>query len=326
MLRYRLSSTDDPEERLEDAALWKGLHDVFGDEAALYLDPPANREAATTADKVAETIRSIASDDEDDVATLLLQRAERLQHLERLPVHVLGEDDVLLGRQRTDEYQWPTKRLCAPHLRYWTDPAFLAAADRFFEVHDFRGAIETTRALHAQGKGAFLKSTRTKHWIGRVPVGTDPLDVMEDMAYSFADLEDCIMVQELVPMEYEMRFAVMDRQVVSGSSAAYWMTPLDHELAKQHVTRTPSSRDLEWNPDLIATLRSFAEDVARTLESPDCILDVCWSNGRPVAIELNAMTIGAFGLYGMNVHDIARGVRDILLPRHQAGVSAAMRL
>ena len=324
MLRYRLSTTDDPEERLEDAALWKGLHDVFGDEVSLYADPP-RRAPAPEDDRIAETLKSIVSDDEDDLSTLLLQRAERLQHPELSPLHVLAENDILLGRQRRDEHRWPTKRLCAPFLPYWEDHAFIAAADRFFEVHDFRGAIDTARALHAQGKGAFLKSTRTKHWIGRVPVGLDPMEVMEDMAYSFADLENCLMVQELVPMEYEMRFAVMDRQIVSGAPVAYWMTPLDHELAKEHVARTPSSRELEWNPGMIARLRSFAEAVAKTLESPDCILDVCWSNGRPIAIELNAMAVGAFGLYGMNVHDIARGVRDILLPRHQAGVSAAMR-
>lgn len=28
---YRLCNTDDPEERLEDAAMWKALHDVHGD-------------------------------------------------------------------------------------------------------------------------------------------------------------------------------------------------------------------------------------------------------------------------------------------------------
>lgn len=39
---YRLCQTDDPEERLEDAAMWKALHDEFGDQITLIGDDDPN--------------------------------------------------------------------------------------------------------------------------------------------------------------------------------------------------------------------------------------------------------------------------------------------
>lgn len=289
-LRYRLTDTADPEERLEDAAMWKALNDVLGNEVSLYDDSDRGERSAPGSDPSA-----------------------------------LRPDDILVGRSRRHE-AWPTPELTASFLPYWTDTGFLAAAGRFFELHDFEGAMRACESLHAAGKGAFLKSIRTKHWVQRVPLGDDPREVVGEMAYSFIDKPPCLMVQELVAMEYEMRFAVMDRSLVSSSPVAAWLTPLDTHRVHDHVARTPGSKELEHSPEIVAALTDFATRTAASLESPDCILDCCLVDGRPVAIELNALSIGAFGLYAMDVHALARGVRDRLLPRYRAGAQSRISL
>lgn len=45
---YRLTDTPDPEERLEDAAMWKAMHDEYGDEITLLGDNEAPEEGGTT--------------------------------------------------------------------------------------------------------------------------------------------------------------------------------------------------------------------------------------------------------------------------------------
>lgn len=284
MLRYRLTRTTDPEERLEDAALWKALHDTFGDGVSLYEDPERQRDP--------------------------------LVRVDTSPVHVLGPADLLLGRQRRDERAWPTPKLTTQYISYWEDPVFTEAARRGFSLHDFYGAVAAARRLHAEGKGAFVKSTLTKHYTQAIPPGLDPMEAIGDMAYSLIDRGECVMVQELVPMEFETRFLVLDRQVVSWSPVATWLTPLDTRDVAGKVARTPSSRELTNDPGAVEAMTEFASGLAARLEAPDCVLDVCLSGGEPMAIELNAPWIGGFGLYAIDVRAIAEGVRDILLPRH----------
>ena len=288
MLRYRLSNTVDPEERIEDAALWKALKDVFAEEIEIYMQAPKDQAKAPLPHKIAAVVDDLAKDG-DEVA---LSAQDYMDNAKPAPHYVLNEGDILLGRQLKNEYRWPTTRLTADHIPYWHDPAFLEASGRFFELHDLNDAIETVRVLHQEGKGGFLKSIKTKHWLTKVPIGLDPMDAIGDMVYSFIDAGKCLMVQELVPMEYEMRFAIMDRRIVTYSPVAYWMTPLNSRQIDEYVIRTPTSHDLEWNPDINVTLRKFAGDLALDLVEPDCILDVCLSGTTPIAIELNPLKIG----------------------------------
>jgi len=236
VITFRLTENLDPEERLEEAALWKAMHDEYGDE-----------------------------------------------------IHaVTGDAEAVFGRLRKRE---------GKSIRYWDDPAFLAHCGRSFKVCRFEEVRAEVNRLHAAGMGAFLKSTRDKHWIERVPVGADVQEIVGEMAYSFIDGGPCIMVQELCSLSNEHRFFVIGREVVTHSRNSPELTPLDYEEARNLA------------PGAFMVL---AREVANTMREPNAVVDFAYINGAPGVVEFNPMHLGSVGLFACDVRALARASRAML--------------
>lgn len=264
-LFYRLSGVTDPEERLEDACMWKALHDEYGEDIALL-------------------------DDKDEP-----------------PKH-----SIVWGRAKVNWRDQQNIGKAKPFLDYWNDDAFLRNAGRSFCLTDFDGAKREVERLHGVGKGAFLKSTQSKHFILKIPVGEGFDEAMGAMAFSFIDRPPCLMVQELVEMRFERRYVVIGQRVVTSSPVAVHLTPLDTHWAREASFRTPASTEASTESGQIMAMDRFAARMACELAEPHCCLDIAVVNGSPVIIELNPMHIGQFGLFACDVRKIASASRDLI--------------
>lgn len=277
-LYYRLSETSDPEERLEDAALYKALHDEFGDGLTLV---PGDQSAP--------------------------------------PV------GLFLGRGKKNEHGGNV--LARSGLRYWEDPAFRDALNREFIVTDLKGALAGVIDLHARGKGAFVKSTKDKHFVQRIDVGEQFAKKIGSMAYSFMDIPDCLIVQEAVEMTYERRFLVMNGRIVTQSPVAWHLTPMSRGAILQREGfniedlhyKTPGVRDATFDPDLTKRMTAHAQRIADASETPHLCIDLAvlggnLRNGQIEVIEFNPMQPGAVGLYACDPVAIASAVADVMSP------------
>lgn len=261
---FQLSSNPDPEERLEEAALWKAMHDEYA---------------------------------EDIVAI-----PERGKGDEKLPT---------FGRPLLYGYRGGPSPV-SNRLDYWDDPAFLAHAGRRFETCSWDKASDAVAALHADGLSAFVKSTRSKHAIFRVPVGTDLKEEVGDMAYSFIDGGPLLMVQEECEMSYEHRFFCIGREIVTDSPVQWALTPLDFPLPPGTAFETPRLRFPEAQPEIVEALREVAREIATSMREEHASIDCALINGRPGVVELNPMRLGQLGLYAADVRALARASRKLL--------------
>lgn len=261
---FRLSDNPDPEERLEEAALWKAMHDHYGP----------------------ERITPLLSGDEAPA------------------------DWILFGRQK-GSFQTGQEPV-SDRVPYWEDPAFLRRCGRRFSVVGYEDLPEAVARIHGAGKGAFLKSTRLKHWKKVVPVGSDLDELMGDMAYSFMDGGPSLMVQELVDMTYERRFFVIGRKIVTSSPVMNALTPLDWPLPRGASYATPVSSKMEELPLLVSKQHSLAHEVAQVMRPEHAVLDVAIVAGDPVLIEMNPMVLGQAGLFAGSVRDLAAASEDLI--------------
>jgi hypothetical protein len=247
---FRFCRTTDPEERLEEAALWKALHDLLED---------------------------------------------RIEPLEPGAVGMFGVP--VIGRPHITER--------GDELRYWTDPAFLASCGRAFHVCSFEDLPAVVELIHGIGRGAFVKSTKAKHAIVRIPVGMKVEEAFGDMAYSFIDGGPELMVQELCEVRYEHRFFVVDRRIVTHTPNAAHLTPLDHVQCFSFETPADHEPSLFYAGGF---LQGVAEQIARKMRTPDAVIDCAIINGRPAAVELNPMILGGVGLFACDVRRLALAV------------------
>lgn len=234
---FRLTDNLDPEERLEEAALWKAMHDEYGD----MVKPITGNVAAT----FGRTIRA--------------QPGLRLE--------------------------------------YWSDPAFLSQCQRRFSVVPFDQLELAVGELHEDGLGAFIKSTRDKHAIFRVPVGRDLRDEMDAMVYSFIDGGPELMVQELCEIADEHRFFCIAREIVTFSRNSPELTPLDFPSRQSDLSKA------------LLPLCAVAQQIAATMQMPDAVIDVAYINGVPGAVELNPFWLGQVGLFACDVRALAEAAR-----------------
>jgi len=281
-LYYRLSETTDPEERLEDAALYKALHDVYG--GGLTLVP-------------------------NDAPS--------------------PEDGLFLGRGKKSEYN--SKNLLGePGMPYWEDPAFQGGINRSFIVTDLNGAQMEVERLHAEGKDAFLKSTRQKHFVRRIDQDQSFSEGMNGMEFSFMDRENCLMVQEAVEMKYERRFLVMNGKVVTHSPVAWHLTPMSRSSIKDETGlstedlhyATPRDHTARFSPTATARMLAVAQSVADASDNPHLCIDLAIigddiENDPIEVIEFNPMQPGAVGLYACDPSKIAEAVWDAMDPELQ---------
>ena len=263
-LAYRLTGIQDPEERLEEAALFKAMCDYYGRDAVLAFTeaPPSDRD---------------------------------------LPV---------FGRNPP-----PYVRSCNPvsaKLDYWEDDAFLRNAGRAFHVGTFAEARETCQSLQACGKSVFLKSARQKHFKLCLGPNDDFMADMADMAFSFMDGQ-LLLVQEFVKMEYEHRFFVIDRRVVTSSPNMQALTPLDFPLPAGTVYRTPSSPDPEVRPDVVRSLENLAARIAEDMDYPHACVDIAMIAGKPGVVEFNPMQLGHLGLFACDVQALAAASESLVM-------------
>lgn len=246
MLFFRLTDNADPEERFEEAALWKAMHDEYGDEITVL--PDASKPSVCFG-RMGSKVRNHVSDD----------------------------------------------------LPYWNDPAFLRHTQRRFVVVAWDGLRKAVDKLHADGLGAFIKSTRSKHCIIRVPVGTRLDDAMGAMAYSFMDGGPDLMVQQLIVPTYERRFFCIGREIVTESPIDPLLTPIDFPSPSQPLA-------------VVSALNRIAEEIAGTMQTPHASIDCALIDGKPGVIELNPMILGNLGLYACDVRALARASRALVKP------------
>lgn len=263
-LSFRLTSNPDPEERLEEAALWKAMHDEYGDSIEAL---PEGSKGSAGAPTFGRPLRQPSGGGLNPVSN---------------------------------------------RLDYWKDPAFLDHAVRSFAVCPFEEAEGAVRALHDRGLAAFVKSTRSKHAIFRVPVGSSFASVIGDMAYSFMDGGPGLMVQEECRIEYEHRFFCIGREIVADSPVQSSLTPIDFPLPGGTVYRRPDSTEPETRPEVTDNLRNLAERIAAEMACPHASVDCAYVNGRPGAVEFNPMRLGQLGLYAADVRALAKASRKLL--------------
>lgn len=118
------------------------------------------------------------------------------------------------------------------------------------------------------------------------------------------------MVQEFATFEFERRYIVMGRQIITSSPIAWHLTPISPEARTRHY-RTP--RDTEGRADdaLTEQMDKFAEECASNLAAPSTCLDIALINGAPGIVELNPLHLGNVGLYACDVHKIAVAIRTL---------------
>lgn len=252
---FRLTDGVDPEERLEEAALWKAMYDAFG--GAIAVAAP------------------------DDAALSALKA---------------------YGRTRRSDY--------TPPLAYWNDPAFLKESRRAFRLCAMEDVAQVVGEMRARGLGAFIKSTKDKHAIFRVPVGSDPREVIGDFAYSFIDGGPMLMVQDLCEITYEWRFFCVGRRIVTHSPNAAHLTPLDF-MRTGGAYRTPADKAPSAPIGTLAgRLLPVAERIAAAMLTEDAVIDCALINGEPGCVELNPLIVGGVGLFACDVRRLAVAVRD----------------
>jgi hypothetical protein len=237
-LTFRLTDNVDPEERIEEAALWKAMHDEYGEEIA----------------------------------------------------PVTGDVPATFGRLRRNESE--------EIFDYWNDPAFLLRANRSFVTVSIDGVDAAVATLHAVGVDAFIKSTRMKHAIFRVPVGRSWSSVCGEMIYSFIDGGPELMVQEFCQIDDEHRFFCIDRKLVTVSRNSPELTPLDYPM-----------KSIVVGDDRLRELTRVAATIAREMRTPHAVIDVAFINGRAGAVELNPMRLGMVGLFASDVRALAKASR-----------------
>jgi hypothetical protein len=261
---FRLTDSVDPEERLEEACLFKAMSDHYGPDAVFAFK-----------DRLCP-----------DPDLPVFGR--------NLPSHMRSANPV------------PSR------LDYWNDPAFLRHANRDFHVAAFEDASNIAESMLAVSKGVFVKSTRQKHFTMTLSPGENFREKMGDMAYSFIDGPP-LMVQQLATVEYEYRFFVIDRRVVTSSPNMTALTPLDFPLPPSCVFRTPTSSSSDRLPDLVAEFTSLAQSVAEEMEYPHACIDIALINGRPGVIEFNPMQLGHLGLFACDVRALAAASETLVL-------------
>lgn len=274
---FRLTDNTDPEERLEEAALWKAMKDHYGDRISAV--PPG-------------------SDGGDDWIMF-----------GRIP-HLASGREPVPGR-----------------LDYWDDPAFLENCGREFRVVTWEDLREAVRDLHSRGIGAFIKSTRSKHYVARIPVGADIDEEIGDMAFSFMDGGPSLMVQALAEVAWEYRFFVMGREIITESPVMVDLTPLDHREMDGHLFETPTTRSFVLDQRLVEAFRGLAEKIAAGMLPDHAVIDLALIDGRPAIIEMNPMRLGQVGLFASDVRALAAGserlIRDFVPEKRPAFVVRA---
>lgn len=231
------------------------------------------------------------------------------------------EDGLHLGRRKSRE------KTLAQYLPYWEDPGFLSGVSRRFTTADFTEAEELIKQIHAEGKDAVVKAREMKLMVKRVPRGQTLFENIADLAYTFIDNPESLMVQEFVTMRHEHRFVVIGGEIVAHSPVLITLTPQDRidgielsdgsrvfgeEVGDLHFETPSSEKPPIHDPELTRRMIAHVEAMVEKSRHPDSVVDVCeLEDGRIEAIEFNPMVPGGFGLYACDPVAIARACEDL---------------
>lgn len=240
------------------------------------------------------------------LAELLADRLEILDDIPNDATHVFGRTPANWWLQRsTLVYPAPEHQ----KVDYYRWRGFLDHAGRPVTLHDFDGAKARVAELHASGKDAFVKATREKYYTGIVPAGTALTRHLGDLAYSFMDTPNCLIVQPRVRMIREYRIFVVDGQAVTGAGNVTSHTP-DDNIAHFNplVSDRPAEDICDHDEELVQAYLAFAAMVIPKLPVSSLVLDVAMIEGAPAVVEINPLHLGQVGLFGCDVRRLAHAV------------------
>lgn len=265
---FRLSDNRDPEERLEEACLWKSFYDEFGSDIELI-----------------DTNSSV------------------------------DDDSILIGRSKSKEFDLIQTDF-GMRTDYWNFDIFKEYSNREHRVVDWSEAMNMAKSSCSSKNGIFLKSIlKQKHFTCAIPAGDSIYERVGDMAYSFIDKGDCLLVQELKNMEFERRFFVVDRQIVTHSPVAFHITPLDRihnsEIEHSHFD-TPGSRSFNVDKKLTSRFLDTAKDIAQNMSDSHATFDLCLIDDKISLIEFNPIKVGMLGNFAMDTRKIAESSRSLI--------------
>lgn len=174
---------------------------------------------------------------------------------------------------------------------YWQNPIIASHMNRKFEVC----YLSRAEQLFEDWRGIFFKSTKSKELTLSMPYSNGGFyEQLKGWQHTFIDRGDCILAQELVEIDQEVRTVIVNGVVVTSSL--------------QRAGYTPQHPDPEMPP---SELINFAADIATKIESwSHYNLDVAFINGKPGIVECNPMDFGRLGLYACDPNAIARAVVD----------------
>ncbi len=234
---------------------------------------------------------------------------DRLEIVDDIPIdatHVFGRTPANWWRQpSTLVYPAPEHQ----KVDYYRWPGFIEHAGRPVTLHDFDGAGARVAELHASGKDAFVKATRDKYYTGIVPAGTALTRHLGDLAYSFMDTPNCLMVQPCVQMTREYRIFVVDGEAVTGAGNVTSHTP-DANISPFNpiISARPSEDVCAHDVEVVETYLAFADEVIPKMPVSTFVLDVAMIEGAPGVVEINPLHLGQVGLFGCDVRRLAHAV------------------
>lgn len=169
-----------------------------------------------------------------------------------------------------------------------------------------------SRHRHHGVKTGIVKAMGHKNGIWAIELDRDPNVIrerlLETMDWTFIRLEgvqDIVMAQDVIPMEFEYRLFIVDGQVVSGAGCVEEFTPLDRVEGQPFDTRVRRVRghlgqygpgEVEDRPDVVSRLLDFGRTVAKQYGGT-VVIDVAMNaaTDSPVIVEMNS--IPNSGLY-----------------------------
>jgi glutathione synthase/RimK-type ligase-like ATP-grasp enzyme len=154
-----------------------------------------------------------------------------------------------------------------------------------------------------------------KHFLCQIGRNESPYELIGDMAYSFIDRDECLLIQEYKPMTYERRFFVVNREVVTHSPVANHLTPLDlisdDDVINQHYY-SPNNQDYYYDNKTTEQFLEVAQDITQKMDDPHATFDLSLTKEGVTIIEFNPLKIGMIGLFAMDPRKIAESSKDVI--------------
>ena len=227
---------------------------------------------------------------------------------------------------------------------WWTDPVIGAHTQRNIFTAGYapddpaaEDVYDAVRRMHAEGvERVFIKSMQfkvtaateyTETVVDALDAGKmDPLDII---LLNREGHSKVYIVQHFIPMQWEMRFMVVNGEVISGAASVEDHTPLDRIGSKNVVgvsnalmkQRRYGPDDTVLNKEVASALESAARGIVANYFQEhgkalwNCSLDMCMTEDKdtgeftvPTVVELNDLSNS--GLYANDVEAVAQAIFD----------------